>query len=71
MWWLVRIEVPDLGEALAYVGGKDGVHQFFLSDGTPTLDRIEAYTAIDTTLSQPAWWVAPTPPDPIVFWEEN
>lgn len=69
MWWLVRIEVPDLGEALAYIGSVDGVHQFFELDGTPITDKIESYTGLDTTVAQPAWWTEPTPPEPVAFWE--
>jgi hypothetical protein len=69
MWWLVQIEVPNIGEAIAYLGALDGVHQFFTIQGSPITEKIEAYTGLDTSLAQPDWWTEPTPPEPVPFWE--
>ena len=71
MWWLVNIEVPNLGEAIAYLSSEVGVHQLFTTDGVPILDKIESYTALDTSIASPVWWTDPEPPVPVAFWEDR
>jgi len=70
MWWIVQIDVPEIGKAYAYrPSDADGFNQFFHMDGAPVAEAIEAYTTLQVDAPKPKWWTDPTPPEPVAFWE--